>query len=92
MNPLEFKAELFKCLSDQARIQIIELLLKKKRMYVTEIQKELGFTQAKTSRHIIYLKKAGVLSLEQEPNANYYLISDDYKKLLKSLLGTFGKN
>jgi len=91
MTPLELKTELFKCLSDKARIQIIELLLKNKRMYVTEIHTKLNYTQAKTSRHLIYLKNAGLLKMEQESNANYYLISDEYRKLLESLLGVFDR-
>lgn len=52
---------LFKALSDDSRIRILNLLLYAKELCVCDIQKILNFSQSKVSRHLTYLKNAGLV-------------------------------
>jgi ArsR family transcriptional regulator len=54
-------ATVFKALSDQARLRIINLLFFSGELCVCDIQAVMGFTQTKVSRHLAYLRKAGLV-------------------------------
>jgi ArsR family transcriptional regulator len=58
MNAL---ATVFKALSDQARLRIINLLFYSGELCVCDIQAVMGFTQTKVSRHLAYLRRAGLV-------------------------------
>ena len=53
--------QLFKALSDEARLRILNLILETGELCVCDIQRVLGFTQTKVSRHLAYLKHSGIL-------------------------------
>ncbi len=53
--------QLFKALSDEARLRILNLILETGGLCVCDIQRVLGFTQTKVSRHLAYLKHSGIL-------------------------------
>jgi DNA-binding transcriptional ArsR family regulator len=58
-------AELFKILSVDKRIEIIELL-KKNTMNVNALAKKIGITQSAISQHLRVLKAAGLVKDERD--------------------------
>lgn len=53
---------LFRSLSDESRLRILNLLLEVNELCVCDIQSVLGITQTKASRHLAYLKHAGLVT------------------------------
>ena len=69
-------AELFKILSVDKRIEIIELL-KKEPLSVNVLAKALGITQSAVSQHLRVLKGAGLVSDERRGYWIYYSLNRD---------------
>ena len=59
-------SSVFKALSDEARLRILNLLMYSGELCVCDIQAVMGFTQTKVSRHLAYLRKAGLVSDRKE--------------------------
>jgi ArsR family transcriptional regulator len=58
MNEL---AKSFKALSDESRLRILGIILRSEELCVCDIEYVMGFTQTKVSRHLSYLKNAGLV-------------------------------
>lgn len=69
-------ADLFKILSVDKRIEIIELL-KKEPVSVTLLAKALGITQSAVSQHLRVLKSAGLVKDERQGYWIYYSLNRD---------------
>ncbi len=69
-------AELFKILSVDKRIEIIEML-KKGAMGVNALADALGITQSAVSQHLRVLKSAGLVSDERQGYWIYYSLNRD---------------
>jgi ArsR family transcriptional regulator len=69
-------AELFKLLSVDKRIEIIELL-KKEPMSVNALADSLGITQSAVSQHLRVLKGAGLVQDERQGYWIYYSLNKD---------------
>jgi DNA-binding transcriptional ArsR family regulator len=69
-------AELFKLLSVDKRIEIIELL-KKEPMSVNALAEALGITQSAVSQHLRVLKSAGFVKDERQGYWIYYSLNKD---------------
>jgi len=69
-------AELFKLLSVDKRIEIVELL-KKKPMNVNALAQALGITQSAVSQHLRVLKSAGLVKDERQGYWIYYSLMRD---------------
>ena len=54
-------AKIFKALSDESRLRILGLLFNSDDLCVCDIEPVTGFTQTKVSRHLAYLKHAGLV-------------------------------
>ena len=67
-------AELFKILSVDKRIEIIEIL-KKKPMSVNALADVLGITQSAVSQHLRVLKAAGLVSDDRQGYWIYYSLN-----------------
>ncbi len=67
-------AELFKILSVDKRIEIIELL-KKEPMSVNALADTIGITQSAISQHLRVLKAAGLVSDERQGYWIYYSLN-----------------
>jgi ArsR family transcriptional regulator len=63
MEPIE---RYFKALSDETRLTIVGLIFRHRQLCVCEVEQILGITQSKASRHLRYLRDAGVLEDERE--------------------------
>lgn len=75
-SPLTDLVNLFKALSDEARLRILHLILEAGRLYVCDLQNVLGYTQTKVSRHLAYLKHAGILEDCREGAWVVYTLAD----------------
>jgi len=53
--------QIFKALSEEARLRILNLIIEAGELCVCDLQRVLGFTQTKVSRHLAYLKHSGIL-------------------------------
>ena len=69
-------AELFKILSVDKRIEIVELL-KKEAMSVNVLAEALGITQSAVSQHLRVLKGAGLVNDERQGYWIYYSLNRD---------------
>ena len=58
-------SEIFKILSVETRIRIIELLKSKGPIGVKDIAKEIGITPAAVSQHLKLLRQAGLVKNER---------------------------
>lgn len=75
-----------KALSDETRLRIINLLYEKE-LCVCDIMETLQITQTKASRHLSYLKNAGLVTDRKHAQWVYYsIINDDNNKFLDSLI------
>lgn len=75
-----------KALSDETRIRIINLLYEKE-LCVCDVMETLKTSQAKTSRHLIYLKNAGLVKDRKHAQWVYYSINKTHDmKFLDSLV------
>lgn len=81
----------FKALSDETRVQIMALLFRHGHVCPCEVEQLLGITQSKASRHLRYLRNAGLLEDRREGLiVNYHLPRDpdsDAASLLRFLEG-----
>jgi len=51
-----------KAISDESRLRILNLLISRGELCVCDIEAVLGATQTKVSRHLAYLRRAGLVS------------------------------
>ena len=79
----------FKALSDEARLRILNLLMYSGELCVCDIQAVMGFTQTKVSRHLGYLKRAGLVSDRKQGLWMLYSIAkardEEHRQVLESL-------
>lgn len=68
--------QLFKALSDETRIRILNLL-KNGELCVCDIEKILNIQQSNASRHLNKLKWAGIIVSEKKSQWVYYRFNDD---------------
>lgn len=59
-------AKVFKALSDESRLRILNLIFRSGEICVCDIESITGFTQTKTSRHLSYLRNAELVESRQE--------------------------
>jgi DNA-binding transcriptional ArsR family regulator len=59
-------SRIFKALSDDTRLTIMGLVFRHGHLCVCEVERILGITQSKASRHLRYLRDAGLLEDERE--------------------------
>jgi ArsR family transcriptional regulator len=57
---------IFKALSDETRLKILGLVIRNGHMCVCEVERILQITQSKASRHLRYLRDAGLLEDSRE--------------------------
>jgi ArsR family transcriptional regulator len=78
--------DMFKALSDGTRLRIINLLYEKE-LCVCDIMEVLRISQAKASRHLIYMKNAGLVKDRRNAQWVYYSIQDgEWKSFIDNLV------
>lgn len=80
---------LFNALADESRLRILNLLFQSGELCVCDIEATLGFTQTKVSRHLRYLKRAGLIHERRQGRWMLYTISkpatDHQKMIIKGI-------
>jgi ArsR family transcriptional regulator, arsenate/arsenite/antimonite-responsive transcriptional repressor len=67
-------SRIFKALSDETRLTIMGLVFRHGHLCVCEVEQILGITQSKASRHLRYLRDAGLLEDRRDGLiVNYHL-------------------
>ena len=82
-------ANLFKALSDETRLAMMNMLLRHGELCVCDFVETLGITQSKASRHLRYLLNAGLVQNRREGVWMYYRVvrkpDDRMKHVISSL-------
>ncbi|UXP33623.1 metalloregulator ArsR/SmtB family transcription factor [Reichenbachiella agarivorans] len=89
---LQYGSQIFKSFSDEARIRILFLLFNHEELCISDIEHILDFTQTKTSRHISYLKNAGLLSYRKEDQWVFYFIKDEVMGMVGQIFKFLNKD
>ncbi len=76
--------EIFKGLADTTRLRILNLLLQGERC-VCDIQRVLGSPQSNISRHLIYLKNAGLVADRRDGPRMYYRLAQSRQRVPRLL-------
>src|SRR5829696_5062409 len=84
---LEAVETLFKALADRTRLRILGLLLTGE-VCVCHIHESLRIPQSKASRHLAYLRKAGLVEARREGLWMHYRLADLPDPLLQSIADT----
>ncbi len=80
---LTLGAQIFKACADESRLRILYLVFQNREMCISDLENILGFTQAKTSRHLIYLKNSGILSHRRYNHWVFYQVKDEVYEIVK---------
>ncbi|TCB77255.1 ArsR/SmtB family transcription factor [Acinetobacter sp. ANC 4173] len=87
MNSVDF----FKCLSNEIRMTIVEVVLESEMISVTEISDQLKLKQSTVSHHLAILRKTGIIKNTKHGTWVYYSISSELKNIIRDLLVEVGK-
>lgn len=89
---LSFGSQLFKAFSDEARIRILFLIYSNEMMCSSDLEHILDYTQTKTSRHLTYLKNAGIINFKRTDQFIYYYIKDEIGDIVHQLFQYLNKD
>ncbi len=89
---LELGASIFKAFSEEARVRILFLLYKNGEMCISDLEHILDFTQTKTSRHLAYLKNAGILNTKKRDQWRYFEIKEEFMGIAQHLFSYLEKD
>ncbi len=84
--------QIFKALSELPRIRLVNLLFKRGPLSTSDLEMVLDFTQAKTSRHLVYLKSSGLVSSKRVDQWVMYSVNDEFGEIITQLLNYFEKD
>lgn len=83
---IDLGAQIFLAGSDTSRLRILHLIMAHGEMCISDLEHILDFTQAKTSRHLIYLKNSGILSVRKHNQWAFYQVKDEVIDILKQMM------
>lgn len=89
---LNYGLRIFKALSEEPRVRILHLLMQNKELSISDLELILDFTQTKTSRHLIYLKNAGLLGSRRVDQWIFYYILEEYLEILQQIFKLIQKD
>ena len=89
---LSFGAQIFKALSEEPRVRILHLLFKKNELSISDLEQILDFTQAKTSRHLTYLKNRGIVNTRHEDQWVFYSIKEEVMDMVRQVMEYLSKD
>ena len=78
-------SQIFKACADESRLRILNLIFSNGEMCITDLEQILEFTQAKTSRHLIYLKNSGILTHRRYNHWVFYQVKDEVYEIIKQI-------
>lgn len=77
---------LFKCLSDETRLHLVLLLLRRGELCVCDLISALALSQPKISRHLQPLREAGLLLAEKRGLWVYYRVNPQLEPWVMTIL------
>ena len=83
---IDLGAQIFLACSDTSRLRILHLIMTHGEMCISDLERILEFTQAKTSRHLIYLKNSGILSSRKHNQWAFYQVKEEVTDILKQMM------
>jgi len=83
---LDVGAQIYLACSDRSRLRVLNLIMTNGEMCITDLERILEFTQSKTSRHLLYLKNSGILSMRKINQWSFYQIKDEVTDLIRIIL------
>lgn len=83
---LALGSQIFKACADESRLRILNLIFENGEMCISDLERILEFTQAKTSRHLIYLKNSGMLTFRRYNHWVFYQVKDEVYEIVNQLL------
>lgn len=89
---LSLGSQIFKACADESRLRILHLVFMNGEMCISDLEQILGFTQAKTSRHLIYLKNSGILSSRRYNHWVFYQVKDEVLEIVKQIFQFLNKD
>ncbi|MBC7388961.1 MAG: metalloregulator ArsR/SmtB family transcription factor [Opitutaceae bacterium] len=78
---------MFKALSDEARLRLLNLIVKFGEMCISDLELVLDFTQTKSSRHLIYLKHSALLNVRKKGQWTFYYLNPKYSQQIVVYIG-----
>ncbi len=85
-------SKLIKALADDTRIRVVNLLSKKGKLCVCEINEIIGLSQPTISSHLKILENANVLVFKKEGLWVEYMLNPDMEKYQKDIIEGISKN
>lgn len=82
---LNYGMKIFKALSEEPRVRILHLLIHNKELSISDLEHILDFTQTKTSRHLGYLKNAGLVGSRRVDQWMFYYILDEAIEIINQI-------
>ncbi len=81
-------AHFFQALSDETRLRITMLLAAEAELSVCELVFSLSLSQPKVSRHLAYLRDAGVVSMRRQAQWVHYRLREGMEPWKKRIIFT----
>jgi ArsR family transcriptional regulator, arsenate/arsenite/antimonite-responsive transcriptional repressor len=89
---LSYGTQIFKSFADDSRTRIIHLLYRKEELCISDLEAILDFTQTKTSRHITYLKNAGMVTARKYDQWVFYSIKEEGYNMVSQIFKFLDKD
>ncbi|WP_114748143.1 ArsR/SmtB family transcription factor [Pleomorphovibrio marinus] len=83
---LSYGMRVFKALSEEPRVRILHLLMQNGELCISDLEHILDFTQTKTSRHLSYLKNAGLVGSKKVDQWTFYYMLEEAYEILQQIL------
>jgi ArsR family transcriptional regulator len=84
--------QVFKALADESRLRILNLLLFRDDLSISDLELLLDFTQTKTARLMGVLKSAGLIQSKRQDYWVLYRLKEEAAELLEGLLELMEKD
>ncbi|QCR25111.1 metalloregulator ArsR/SmtB family transcription factor [Pontibacter sp. SGAir0037] len=78
---LTYGEQVLKALADESRLRILNLVIRNKEMCTSDLEQVLDFTQTKTSRHLSYLRSAGLVTPRKRDQWVFYALKEEASEL-----------
>jgi ArsR family transcriptional regulator len=82
---LSYGMRIFKALSEESRVRILHLLLQNRELSISDLELILDFTQTKTSRHLGFLKNAGLVGSRRVDQWIFYYILEEAQEIIQQI-------
>lgn len=89
---VQLGTNIFKAISEEARVRILFQIYKNEEMCISDLEQIFDFTQSKTSRHLSYIKNAGIIHFKKHDQWVYYHIKEEYLGIISQIFSFLDKD